>query len=155
DLDRERLEDELEQLGDSLLVVGDSSALKVHVHTDDPGEALTLGTAMGTIEGVEIANMHEQTHEREERLLKAVPDLPTAATGVVAVVAGDGNRRLFETLANAMGPIAIVEGGQTMNPSTADLLAAVESLPSREAILLPNNSNVVLAAEHAATNADR
>ncbi|HEY2541467.1 MAG TPA: DAK2 domain-containing protein [Gaiellaceae bacterium] len=157
DLDRDALETKLEQLGDSLLVVGDSSALKVHVHTDDPGAALSLGTAIGTIEGIEIANMHEQTQAREERLLAAVPDLPaeTATTGVVAVVAGAGNRKLFEQLAQGIGPIAIVEGGQTMNPSTADLLAAVESLPSEQAILLPNNSNVVLAAEHAAAHASR
>jgi len=156
DLDRDELEAKLEQLGDSLLVVGDSSALKVHVHTDDPGAALALGTAIGTIDGVEIANMHEQTHLREERLLAVVPDpAERATTGVVAVVAGDGNRRLFETLASGIGPIAIVEGGQTMNPSTADLLAALESLPSDEAVVLPNNSNVVLAAEHAAAHASR
>jgi fatty acid kinase len=157
DLDREALEGGLEKLGDSLLVVGDSSTLKVHVHTDDPGAALSLGTAVGTIEGVEIANMHEQTERREERLLTVVPDPPAerAVTGVVAVVAGPGNRSLFETLANGMGPIAIVEGGQTMNPSTADLIAAVQSLASDEAIVLPNNSNVILAAEHAAANADR
>jgi len=155
DLDRDALETELEQLGDSLLVVGDSNALKVHVHTDDPGAALSLGTGIGTIDRVEIANMHEQTKERNERLLAAVPDLPTTTTGVVAVVAGDGNRRLFEQLAQGMGQIAIVEGGQTMNPSTADLVAAVESLASEQAILLPNNSNVLLAAEHAAANAGR
>ncbi|HLX20910.1 MAG TPA: DAK2 domain-containing protein [Gaiellaceae bacterium] len=155
DLDREALEDDLEKLGDSLLVVGDANALKVHVHTDDPGAALALGTAMGTIDGVEIANMHEQTQERSDRLLVAVPDLPLATTGVVAVVAGDGNRRLFETLAGALGPIAIVEGGQTMNPSTAELLAAAESLPSAQAILLPNNANVLMAAEQAAANAAR
>ena len=155
DLDREALEEKLEQLGDSLLVVGDSNALKVHVHTDDPGAALSLGTDIGTIDRVEIANMHEQTQERNERLLAAVPDLPTATTGVVAVVAGDGNRRLFEQLAQGVGQIAIVEGGQTMNPSTADLIAAVESLASEQAILLPNNSNVLLAAEHAAANAGR
>jgi len=157
DLDRDALEAKLEKLGDSLLVVGDPSALKVHVHTDDPGAALSLGTAVGTIDRIEIANMHEQTQQREERLLAVVPDLPVqdASTGVVAVVAGDGNRRLFETLAQGMGPIAIVEGGQTMNPSTADLLAALESLASEEAILLPNNSNIVLAAEHAAAHAGK
>jgi fatty acid kinase len=157
DLDRDALEAKLEDLGDSLLVVGDSSALKVHVHTDDPGAALSLGTAVGTIDRVEIANMHEQTHEREERLLAAVPDVPPepATTGVVAVVAGAGNRKLFEQLAQGIGPIAIVEGGQTMNPSTADLLAAVQSLASDEAIVLPNNSNIVLAAEHAAAHAAR
>jgi len=154
-LDREALETGLEQLGDSLLVVGDESAIKVHVHTDDPGAALSLGTRTGTIDRVEIANMHEQTLEREERLLAAVPDAPPARSGVVAVVAGDGNRRLFESLAGSVGPISIVEGGQTMNPSTADLLRAVQSLDVEEAVILPNNSNIVLAAEHAAAHADR
>ena len=157
-LDRERLEDQLEELGDSLLVVGDESALKVHVHTDDPGAALSLGTAVGTIDRIEIANMHEQTHQREERLLASVPDLDPdvgqAVTGIVAVVAGDGNRRLFESLA-ANGPIRIVEGGQTMNPSTADLLDALRTLDTAEAILLPNNSNVLLAAEQAALHFER
>jgi DAK2 domain fusion protein YloV len=149
-LDHDALEVELERLGDSLLVVGDASALKVHVHTDDPGAALTLGTGVGTISRVEIANMHEQTQEREERLAAAI-----ATCGVVAVVAGGGNRALFESLAEPVGPIRIVEGGQTMNPSTADLVQAVQSLAATEAVLLPNNSNVLLAAEHAAANADR
>jgi dihydroxyacetone kinase-like predicted kinase len=157
DLERDALEEELAQIGDSLLVVGDSNAIKVHVHTDDPGAALSIGSRAGTIDRVEIANMHEQTLQREERLLSAVPDLPTAraTTGVVAVVAGDGNRRLFESLATDVGPLALVEGGQTMNPSTADLVAAVRSLDSDEAVILPNNSNVMLAAEHAAANADK
>jgi len=154
-LDREALESELEQLGDSLLVVGDDTAIKVHVHTDDPGAALSIGTRSGTIDRIEIANMHEQTHEREERLLAAVPDAPRAQSGVVAVVAGEGNRLLFESLAEAVGPLEIVEGGQTMNPSTADLLRAVQSLDAEEGIILPNNSNIVLAAEHAAAHADR
>ena len=98
DLDSDAIEAEMLQLGDSLLVVGDPEALKVHVHTDDPGRALGVGTRLGTIERVEIANMHEQTHQREERLLQAVPDAPPTASGVVAVVAGDGNRKLFESL---------------------------------------------------------
>src|SRR5205814_9686454 len=116
-LDREALEGELERLGDSLLVVGDERAIKVHVHTNDPGAALSVGTRAGTIDRIEIANMHEQTHQREERLLSLVPDAPAAQSGVVAVVAGDGNRALFESL--ALGPVTIIEGGQTMNPSTA------------------------------------
>jgi hypothetical protein len=155
DLDRDTLEDELEKLGDSLLVVGDPSAIKVHVHTDDPGAALSVGTKVGTIDRIEIANMHEQTQQREERLLSLVPDAAPAKSGVVAVVAGEGNRKLFESLAVHVGPISIVEGGQTMNPSTADLLRAVQSIDAEEAIILPNNSNIVLAAEHAAANADR
>jgi len=144
-LDAQALEAEFERLGDSLLVVGDRTALKIHVHTDDPGAALSLGTRAGAIEGVEIADMHRQTEQREERLLAALPG-GGSRTGVVAVVAGDGNRRLFEEL----GAAHVVEGGQTMNPSTADLLAAVEAAGAEEVVLLPNNSNVVLAAEQAA-----
>ena len=146
DLDSDGIEKELEQLGDSLLVVGDPEALKVHVHTDEPGRALAVGTRAGVIEGVEIANMHEQTLQREQRLLEVVPDALPSTTGVVAVVAGDGNRRLFESL----GATKIVEGGQTMNPSTAELVEAIESTPAAEVVLLPNNSNVILSAEQAA-----
>jgi DAK2 domain fusion protein YloV len=145
DLDPDALEAEYEQLGDSLLVVGDEHALKVHVHTDDPGAALAIGTRVGAIENVEIADMHRQTEARERRLLAAVPDPPPAAAGVVAVVAGAGNRRLFESL----GATQIVEGGQTMNPSAAELLAAVEATKAPEALLLPNNPNIVLVSEQA------
>jgi fatty acid kinase len=158
-LDHAAIEAALDQLGDSLLVVGDESTLKVHVHTDDPGAALSVGTAAGTIDRIEIANMHQQTEQRERRLLTAVPDPEpaheAARTGVVAVVAGAGNRRLFESLAAGVGPIRIVEGGQTMNPSTSDLLAGVRALGVEEAILLPNNSNVLLAAEQAALHAEQ
>ena len=143
-LEREELEGELEKLGDSLLVVGDPTAMKVHVHTDEPGKALAIGTTRGTIEGVEIANMHAQTQHRSARLLEAVPD--EVQTDVVAVVVGEGNRRLFETL----GATSFVEGGQTMNPSTADLVAAIERTGGAEVVLLPNNSNVIMSAEQAA-----
>jgi DAK2 domain fusion protein YloV len=145
DLDAQALEAGLERLGDSLLVVGDPSALKVHVHTDDPGAALSLGTRAGVIEGVEIADMHRQTAAREERLLASLPG-GASRSAVVAVVAGEGNRRLFEDL----GAERLVEGGQTMNPSTADLLAAIEAVGADEVVLLPNNANVVLTAEQAA-----
>jgi fatty acid kinase len=145
-LDSDSIEAELEQLGDSLLVVGDPEALKVHVHTDEPGRALAVGTRAGVIDRVEIANMHEQTVQRTDRLLEAVPDAPSSTSGVVAVVVGDGNRRLFESL----GAAKIIEGGQTMNPSAADLVAAIEATPAEEVVVLPNNSNVILAAEQAA-----
>jgi len=152
-LDRDGLEARLERLGDSLVVVGDETALKVHVHTDDPGAALSLGTGAGTIEGVEIANMHEQQEQRDRRL--ALVPSTRAKSGIVAVVAGKGNRRLFETLAEPVGAIRIVEGGQTANPSTAELLAAIGELEADGAVILPNNANVRLAAEHAAEQADR
>jgi DAK2 domain fusion protein YloV len=148
-LDADELESELEQLGDSLLVVGDRTALKVHVHTDDPGRALSLGVQRGTVGGIEIANMHEQTVEREERLLHVVAE-DLAACAVVAVIAGAGNRALFESL----GATA-VDGGQTMNPSTAELVAAIEGVPAREVIVLPNNGNVIMGAEQAAEHASK
>jgi len=151
ELDADAIESKLEQLGDSLLVVGDREALKVHVHTDEPGRALAIGTANGVIDRVEIANMHEQTVQREERLLEAVPDAPAAQSAVVAVVAGEGNRLLFESL----GATRIVEGGQTMNPSTAELVEAVAAADADEVILLPNNSNVILSAEQAAQLAEK
>jgi DAK2 domain fusion protein YloV len=154
ELDRDGLEAELARLGDSLLVVGDESALKVHVHTDDPGAALSLGTAVGTVDGVEIANMHEQQEQRERRLALVPAATARARSGVVAVVAGEGNRRLFESLAAPVGPIEVVEGGQTANPSTAELLDAIGRLDAEEAILLPNNANVRLAAEQAAKHAE-
>ncbi len=155
DLDAGVLEAQLDRLGDSLLVVGDASALKIHVHTDEPGSALGLATAVGTIAGVEIANMHEQTEQRSERLLEAVPDPGRdpdpdlgliLETGVVAVVPGAGNRRLFESY----GATRVIEGGQTMNPSTEDIVKAIESTPATEVLVLPNNSNVILSAEQAA-----
>jgi DAK2 domain fusion protein YloV len=149
-LDSDELEAELEQLGDSLLVVGDRTALKVHVHTDEPGRALALGTARGVIGGVEIANMHAQAHEREERLLHAVPEAEQAACGVVAVTAGPGNRALAESFG-----AVVVDGGTTMNPSTSDILAAVARVNAAEVVVLPNNGNVIMTAEQAAANSEK
>jgi DAK2 domain fusion protein YloV len=139
-VDPEELERELTKLGDSLLVVGGPGAVKVHVHTDEPGAALALATERVVIEEVDIKNMHVQTADRTERL-----EREAGVTGAVAVVLGAGNRRLFESLG-----ASTVEGGETMNPSTADLLAAVEALPEQGVVLLPNSKNVVLAAEQAA-----
>ena len=144
DLDREGLERELDMLGDSLLVVGDSSALKAHLHTDDPGAALSLGARAGVLEAVEIADMHRQTVEREERLERPASKAVNR-TDVVAVVAGAGNRRLYESL----GASRVVEGGQSMNPSTAAIVEALEAATAPEAIVLPNNPNVIMSAEQA------
>jgi uncharacterized protein len=146
-LDGDTLERELAALGDSLLVVGDECALKVHVHTDDPGRALQLATAIGVVEAVEVANMHRQTVEREGRLLEREE---TTGTTLVAVSVGDGNRRLFES----SGAI-VVDGGETMNPSTEALLNAIQASPGDEVVVLPNNPNVFLAAEEAASLADK
>jgi DAK2 domain fusion protein YloV len=138
--DPARLEAEVSRLGDSLLVVGAPGAVKVHVHTDEPGDALALGTAVGVVEEIDIKNMHAQTAGRTARLEKEA-----GLTGAVAVCQGEGLRRLFESLG-----AACVEGGQTMNPAAEDLLAAIDGRPEDGVLLLPNNKNVLLAAEQAA-----
>src|SRR5581483_34188 len=148
-LDVDGLEAELEQIGDSLLVVGDSTALKVHVHTDDPGRALQLGLARGELEGIEIANMHQQTQQREERLLRAVPGT-VGECAAIAVSTGAGNRELFESLG-----AVVVDGGRTMNPSTSDLVAALESVAALEVVVLPNSGNVIMTAEQAADHSTK
>jgi uncharacterized protein len=135
------LQRELEQLGDSVLVVGGDTALRIHVHTDEPERAVSLGRARGTVEAVEVADMHAQIVARTHRLEQA-------ACAVVAVVEGDGNRRLFESLG------ALVVDGAT-SPSPRELLAAIEADDAGEAILLPNDRNAVLAAEHAADHASK
>jgi DAK2 domain fusion protein YloV len=144
-VDPDAFEIELAKLGDSLLVVGTPGAVKVHVHTDEPGRALDLGTAAGDVEEIDIKNMHVQTAERTHRL-----ERHAGVTGAVAVCLGDGNRRLFESL----GAVC-VEGGETMNPSTADIAAALDSLPEKQAIVLPNSKNVVMAAEAAGEAVDK
>jgi DAK2 domain fusion protein YloV len=148
-LDAAELEGELEPLGDCLLVVGDAAALKIHVHTDDPGAVLALATARGTLESVEVANMHRQTAEREERLVDALAAEKTCEA--VAVVAGAGNRRLFESL----GAGQLIDGGRTMNPATQEIVDAIERAPAPEAIVLPNNPNVIMSAEQAARHASK
>jgi uncharacterized protein len=148
DADPEALERELGKIGDSLLVVGSRGAVKIHVHTDEPGRALALGTAVGVVDNVDVKNMHAQIAEREERLTAELGE--TARAAVVAVCAGDGNAKLFRSLG-----ALVVEGGQTMNPPTSELLAALESAAADEVVLLPNNRNVLLAAEQAAGEASR
>ncbi len=145
------LEDALAELGDSLLVVGDESMLKVHVHTDNPGAALTLACALGVVEEVEIANMHAQTAAREARLLQtAASTHPHQQTGVVAIAQGEGTRTLFEA-ENA----TVLEGGQTSNPSVGEILEVIDGMSAPEVIVLPNNSNLILAAEEAAAQSSK
>ncbi|HEY7197659.1 MAG TPA: DAK2 domain-containing protein [Gaiellaceae bacterium] len=146
EVDPERIEKELGALGDSLLVVGSPGAVKLHVHTDEPGRVLSLATAVGVVEEIDIKNMHLQAFERQERLLAAPP-----AADVVAVVAGEGNAQLFRSLGAAL----IVEGGQSMNPSAAELAEAVARGAAPEAVILPNNKNVVATARQAAELASK
>jgi len=144
-IDRVAFEKFLLPIGDSSLVVGDARTVKVHVHVNDPGAVLTEAIKFGSVGDVEINDMHAQTRDRDERL-SAAPKVGEGGAVVVAVVAGAGNQQLFRDL----GCHAIVDGGQSMNPSAAQLLAAVESLGVEEVVILPNNGNVILTAEQAA-----
>ena len=147
-VDADALAAQLEPLGDSLHVVGESPMFKVHIHTDDPGAALSLAVAVGSVDRIEIADMHRQTAERARRL-SLVRD--HQATGVVAVVAGKGNEAAYRE-AGAQG---LVAGGQSMNPSAGEIVAAIEAVDADGVLVLPNNANVILAAEHAAAAAGR
>ncbi len=144
-LDAVAFEDALGRLGDSLLMVGDESALKVHVHTDDPGAALSAATAIGAIDEVEIADMHAQTAAREARLSATEASQPALETGIVAVVQGEGNRAILEA-----ERATVVEAGQTTNPTVGEIADAIAATAADAVIVLPNNSNVILAATEAA-----
>ncbi len=139
----------LEELGDSVLVVGDPTTLKVHVHTDDPDAATAVFAHAGTVSHLDVADMRQQVQQRDDRLAGDTP-APAAVCGAVAVTTGEGMRSLFEGLG-----VRALDGGPTLNPSTYDLLAAIHALPTEEAIVLPNSPNVVMAAERAAELSDR
>ncbi|HEX5928637.1 MAG TPA: DAK2 domain-containing protein [Solirubrobacterales bacterium] len=127
----------LEGLGDSVLVVGDEATLKVHVHTDKPEAAVALFEDAGAVTNLDVADMREQMAARAARL-------EAGRTGVVAVAAGEGLERLFAELG-----AHVVPGGETLNPSTYELLAGIHSVPAQEVLVLPSSSNVVMAAERA------
>jgi DAK2 domain fusion protein YloV len=137
----------LEELGDSVLVVGDATTLKVHVHTDDPNAATALFENTGSVSHLDIADMHEQVQRRDERLA-ATGD--PAVCGAVAVASGDGMRGLFESFG-----VHVLDGGRTLNPSTYDLLAAIHATDAEEVVVLPNSPNVLMAAERAAALSDK
>jgi DAK2 domain fusion protein YloV len=139
-LDLDVIRNQIEALGNSVLVVGEPELVKVHVHTDDPSRVITLAGGHGKLLKLNVGDMSTQHRRIIDGAAK--PPRPNGA-GVVAVVAGSGLVEIFRGL----GVDAIVEGGQSMNPSTQDMLVAIESLPYQEVILLPNNRNVVLAAK--------
>ena len=146
-LEQRRFVPLLEQIGDSVLVVGDPTTLKVHVHTDDPNSATALFSEFGVVSHLDVADMHAQVKQREQRL--SAPRA-MAVCGALAVVTGNGMRSLFEGLG-----VHTLEGGPTLNPSTYDLLAAIHAIPAEQVVVLPNSANVVMAAERAAELSDK
>lgn len=139
----------LESIGDCVLVADDRDIIKVHCHTDNPGNAIQEALTYGYLTDIKIDNMRIQ-HEKKskENLDRVEPEKPF---GFVAVAAGKGIAELFKEL----GADRVVEGGQTMNPSTEDILANIEATPAHTVIVLPNNKNIILAAEQAVALADR
>ncbi|MGH2845555.1 MAG: DAK2 domain-containing protein [Thermoleophilaceae bacterium] len=129
----------LEDVGDSVLVVGDDRTLRVHVHTDEPERAVALFEEVGEVSRFDVADMHEQVAERTARLAAE------ATCVVVAVASGEGVKRLYEELG-----VFVVDGGTTMNPSTYELLAGIHAAAGAEVVVLPNSPNVIMAAERAA-----
>ena len=141
-LDPEKIRERLASLGESLLVVGDEETVRVHIHTFDPGSALSYAISLGVLHQIKVQNMDDQ-HEDFLELKKVAP--PAAEIATIAVVSGGGLEQVFKSL----GVATIVPGGQTMNPSVQQLLEAIETAPSEKVILLPNNHNIVLTATQA------
>jgi DAK2 domain fusion protein YloV len=135
----------LEALGDSVLVVGDEATLKVHVHTDKPEAAMSLFEGVGKVANVDIADMRQQVAERDARLAGGPNGVVAAGrTGVIAVAAGEGMARLFAGLG-----ADVIDGGETLNPSTSEVLAGIHGTDADEVLVLPSSSNVIMAAERA------
>ena len=157
--DINRFRTKLTRIGDCVVVVGDFSLVKVHVHTNDPGLALQYACAMGELVNLKIDNMAEERRERQiknEQLQKAAEEArrqsePQQEYGMVAVSLGEGFSQIFTDL----GVNEIVEGGQTMNPSIEDIYDAIERVNARTVFVLPNNGNVVMAANQAAEMSEK
>ena len=145
DLDPEKLRDFLSSLGDSLVLVDDEEIIKVHVHTNDPGKALHEAMDYGSFVTVKIENMRLQHTEKVMSENEKAPKIaePEKACGVVSVCAGEGLADVFMNL----GVDGIISGGQTMNPSTQDILEAVNKVPAETVYVLPNNKNIIMAAQ--------
>ena len=148
--DYDTFRNHLNELGDSLLVVADEEIVKVHVHTEYPGEVMNYGQKFGSLMKIKVDNMrmqHDAVLEKADTPAKKLEKIPY---GVIAVAAGEGVHALFKS----MGVTTIINGGQTMNPSTEDILKAIESTNAEKTIILPNNKNIFMAADQAAEVSD-
>ncbi|HCD3384842.1 TPA: DAK2 domain-containing protein [Enterococcus faecium] len=152
--DYEEFRNYLDGIGDSLLVVNDDEIIKVHVHTENPGEVLNYGQKFGSLVKIKVDNMrlqHETILEHDEEVNEfAKKETPRIPYGIVAIAAGKGVQELFESL----GANYVISGGQTMNPSTEDIVKAIQEVNADKVIVLPNNKNIFMAADQAAEVAD-
>lgn len=152
DFDYDKFYEYLAKLGDSLLVINDDEIVKVHVHTENPGKVLAWGQLFGDLANVKVDNMRLQQEdiiEKDDKKLAKEDNTPKE-TAIISIVSGDGLGELFRSL----GVTNIIKGGQTMNPSTQDIVDAVNSSNAKKAIVLPNNGNIFMAAEQAAEVSD-
>ncbi|MBF2567169.1 DAK2 domain-containing protein [Listeria welshimeri] len=142
--DEEQFRQDLSEMGDSLLVAADDEVVKVHVHVEHPGEVFNYGQQYGSLLKMKVENMREQHNEIVGN--EKTPTKEKASYGIVTVSVGDGLEKLFES----MGVSVVLSGGQTMNPSTEDIVKAIESANAEQVFVLPNNKNIQMAAEQAA-----
>jgi DAK2 domain fusion protein YloV len=153
-IDAERAREEIAAMGQSAVIVGDDTMLKVHIHTLNPGEVLAYAVRLGDLDQIKIDNMSKQTEaltSQRKAVTDARPQVSEAERlhGDLAIIAVAAGKGISDALLS-LGATSIVEGGQTMNPSTQELLAAVERSPATEVILLPNNKNILMAANQVA-----
>ena len=140
----DQVRNEIQRHGESALIVGDEAAIKVHVHTHEPAVVIGYASGIGRLTRLKVDDMSSQHHRLQGESVRRPAS--TKHLALIAVASGDGFRRILESL----GVDSVVGGGQTVNPSTEDILAAVESVPSNDVLLLPNNGNVVMTAQQVA-----
>ncbi|PHS32036.1 MAG: dihydroxyacetone kinase [Alkaliphilus sp.] len=144
-INTDKFRDQIEELGDSLLVVGNENIVKVHIHTNNPGIALEKAIKLGHISDIKIDNMMLQQREQTKSNLKKRKMNQNKNYGIITVSMGEGLTRIFEDFAVDV----IIEGGQTMNPSTEDFIKAIDTMDTDTIVILPNNSNIIMAANQA------
>lgn len=149
--DEQEFRQDMSQFGDSLLVINDEEIVKVHVHTEYPGKVFNYGQQYGELIKLKVENMREQHREvirKEQHTAK--PKMETVETAIITISMGEGISEIFKS----MGATHIISGGQTMNPSTEDIVKVIEQSKCKRAIILPNNKNILMASEQAASIVD-
>ncbi|ORN86407.1 hypothetical protein B7986_01425 [Staphylococcus aureus] len=149
--DEQEFRQDMSQFGDSLLVINDEEIVKVHVHTEHPGKVFDYGQQYGELIKLKVENMREQHREvirKEQHTAK--PKMETVETAIITISMGEGISEIFKS----MGATHIISGGQTMNPSTEDIVKVIEQSKCKRAIILPNNKNILMASEQAASIVD-